>query len=152
RGIDEADKVKIGKNHVAVVTRENEIKILDRESFAVLGSIEIPAGTSAELYLVGESLIVVNKSATEFSIDKYKLEKGSAPSKKSASQNFVGTLRETRLRDNFLVVVANAGMPYAVEIPRFNWQGDIPSARKNPIRIEDDAVNSVPCTAIAKIP
>lgn len=63
KGVDEGDFVKIGKDHIFVATGNGTIKVLDRETFAIIGSItsEPPQYASFnDLYTTDDQLIVVS--------------------------------------------------------------------------------------------
>ena len=161
-GVDEADLYKVSATHIYVV-QGNSLVVLDRSTLDVIGSLQSFAGYSAELYTVGDKLIVVDAvpspqtepgqgdssrsltsqalpypgsgygSSNEFRVRIFESKSGSLPVLKKETK-FPGFIKETRFEKGRLIVVSSDSL--------YNWD---PNSNQN-----IDTAKKVSCNRILK--
>ena len=142
KGVDEADFVKIGQNHLFVYSH-NRIKVSDRSTLKELGDIDVRDLTHVTLYTKEDRLILLGRQTPHPSEDPtlglarmpspdsvqpidqktvvkiFSISKGSLPTLVK-EQTFRGDYLDTRMLEDQLIIVFKDTMPLKTTSPNGN--------------------------------
>lgn len=107
KGVDESDLYKVSATHIFAVQGLRLVTI-DRKTLQLIGTQEAIVGQNAELYTVGEKLIIVDRipnNYQEFRVRVFSTIVGKLPELKKEIK-YKGTVKETRFENGRLILVS----------------------------------------------
>ena len=118
RSVDEADSVGVGSSQIFTLS-QGKIQVVERSDFRSIGALDTQGLIQAQLYAKGSQLIVLGYSQSDDStlsvvIRQFESTSGALPSL-IQEQKFPGSLIETRMIENRLILVVRQGPIFDTE-------------------------------------
>lgn len=144
KGVDEPDVVKVGVHHI-FVERFGELVVVDRKTYAQIGTLPIPGLENPTLFVDGETLVVLGgkqggKSGYETTVQIFNAPAGALPTL-AKTHVFDGQAYDSRYVGSKLVLVFRDRLP---------WNNYDDTAGALPVHIEMDSVAGIPCQNIIR--
>ncbi len=129
RGVDEADRFRVGDNHIFALSSDEHLQVIDRQSMQRMGRLYLPGFTRTQLLTAKDRLIVLGqvklKSGEDFTVVRaYATESRTFPIM-IAEQRYSGTYKTTRLIGDQLILVVEDAIPeIKVPVPFEEFQSE----------------------------